>query len=231
MCGSAKLNIYGDRLLPTTGVHGGNISSQRVDTLDKSSLRFAEQLCDNRRSPLAIDIGGGNAAHSKRLARLGAEVILIDLTDQSANVTAFNREIGRNAILFFQGDIRAYKFTNLNKQVNLIYSQRMLSCIPYGDLKLLLRLLFDYTAEGARCFLSAGGLDTEVGTEYPHRHLPVNERWSTLSPEMAAKHQIYAPECLYREKELVDIVAESGFFVLQSWKSLFGTPKIIAERK
>jgi hypothetical protein len=48
---------------------------------------------------------------------------------------------------------------------------------------------------------------------------------------MAAKHQIHAPECLYREKELVDIVAESGFFVLQSWKSLFGTPKIIADKK
>src|SRR5690349_14000402 len=109
----STLNVYGDRLVPTTGIHGGNISSQRVDNLDKSSLRFAKRFYNTRKNLFAIDIGGGNGAHSKRLARLGADVILIDLTDQSANVMAFNQKIGRKAIYFHQDDIRAYDFAKL----------------------------------------------------------------------------------------------------------------------
>ena len=53
MCGSAKLNIYGDRLLPTTGVHGGNISmpshrrsisSFLISAIALAGLRFFGQV-------------------------------------------------------------------------------------------------------------------------------------------------------------------------------------------
>jgi hypothetical protein len=41
---------------------------------------------------------------------------------------------------------------------------------------------------------------------------------------------MYAPECLYREHELAELVAAPGFTVVKSWCSPFGTPKIIANR-
>lgn len=111
------------------------------------------------------------------------------------------------------------------------YSQRMMRCVRYGELRLLLDDLCAYSNPGARCFVSASRLDTEYGADYLHRDRPVAARWSTLSPRMAQKHQMYAPECLYREQELAELIASCGFAIVRSWRSAFDTPKVIAERQ
>ena len=83
-------NIYGDRFIPTTGFHGTNISQQRVDKLDMACLSFIEDRLSTGAPLHAIDLGGGAGAQSKRMARLGAHVILIDLSATPAEIEAFN---------------------------------------------------------------------------------------------------------------------------------------------
>jgi hypothetical protein len=84
---------------------------------------------------------------------------------------------------------------------------------------------------GALGFLSASGLDTEYGADHPRRDRPIAARWSTLSPRIAEKHQMYAPECLYRAEELADLTASCRFAIVRTSRSAFGTPKVIAERR
>jgi uncharacterized UPF0146 family protein len=224
------LNAYGDRLLPTTGRHGGDISSQRIDELDGACLDFVRELREKGIVPTAIDIGGGNGAQSRRMAELGAAVVLVDLTDQHDNISSFNQSIGHEAIRFYQDDIRTIDIASFSSFFHLIYSQRMMGCIRYDELGELFRALYRWAMIGARCFVSAGGLDTEVGQDYPHRNFPVADRWSPIAPKMASKHQIFAPQCLYRDKEFADLIFASGFSVVRRWTSPFGNPKVIAEK-
>jgi cyclopropane fatty-acyl-phospholipid synthase-like methyltransferase len=224
------LNIYGDTLLSTTGMHGGNISSQRIDELDEACLTFIEELRAKGIAPFAIDIGGGNGAHACRMAASGADVTFVDLTDQRAAIAAFNASSGRSAIRFHHADIRTIDLSAVSPPFHVIYSQRMMGCIRYGELRSLLEQLSRHAQPRARCFISASGLDTEYGADYPHRDRLVAERWWPISAAMAHKHQMYAPECLYRESELAELVAVSGFDVLRSWRSAFGTPKIVGEK-
>jgi hypothetical protein len=53
--------------------------------------------------PVAADVDGGNGAHIKikRIAELGAEVVLVDLTDQHDKVADFNAAVGRQAFRFY----------------------------------------------------------------------------------------------------------------------------------
>lgn len=226
-----SMNLYGDRLVPTTGFHGSNVSSQRIDELDTACLDFIRQRMEERGRLAAIDIGGGNGAQARRMAELGATVTFVDLTDQRQAIDAFNHALGRRAIDFHQVDIRSLDLAALAPPFDVIYSQRMMGCIRHADLRRLLKSLFEHATAGARCFVSASGLDTEYGATYPHRDLPVEERFAPIAQELAAKHQMYAPECLYREHELVELVAACGFTLITSWRSPFGTPKVIAERR
>jgi uncharacterized UPF0146 family protein len=227
---SEILNPLGDRLLSTTGRHGGNVSSQRVDELDLLSLEFAKKQVKAGGTSLVIDIGGGDAAQSKRFAELGADVLLVDLTDQSENIASFNRKMGKLAIRFYQADATKFEFEKDIRNVNVLYSQRMLGCIKYNEALELLQSLFEITVPTGRCFLSTGGLNTEVGLDYPHRDLPVSQRWAPPGRAMGEKHEMFAPQCLYLESEFVDLVRSIGFVVLKSWTSLFGNPKLVARK-
>ena len=71
-----NINLYGDKLLGTSGRHGADISSQRMDELDRTTIVFAAQMED--RECTAVDLGCGSGAHGLRLAALGLKSILID---------------------------------------------------------------------------------------------------------------------------------------------------------
>lgn len=68
-----KLNLYGDTLSKTTGIHGADISSQRIDDLDKENIKYVLEGCNFR----GLDVGCGYGFHSIRLSLLNAEMYLI----------------------------------------------------------------------------------------------------------------------------------------------------------
>lgn len=222
------LNLYGDTFIPTTGQHGGSIAEQRIDELDQACLDFVKSLTSEKKPCQAVDIGGGSGAQSKRMAMLESSVLLIDFTNQVQSIADFNRRLSRPAIRFLQRDVRDINDDEWPTPIHCVYSQRMLGCIPYLDTLQLLTLLKTRSSSDAQFFLSTAGLDTEYGADYPDRNKPVEMRFAHLSPNMAEKHGIYAPECLYRESDLRQVVEQAGLVPFRSWTSTFGNPKIIA---
>jgi hypothetical protein len=105
----------------------------------------------------------------------------------------------------------------------------MLGCIPYLDMLQLIQTLRARSTPKAPFFLSTGGLDTEYGQDYPDRNKPVEERFACFSSDMATKHAIFSPECLYRENELCELARKAGLHIVRSWTSPFGNPKVIAQ--
>ena len=225
------LNDYGDFLIPTTGVHGGDISSQRTDDLDRACLDFLQlRRSASAKPPVALDLGGGLGSQSKRMAQAGADVYMIDLSDQSANIADFNSSIGRMGIRFFQADVRTVDPSMLPR-LDIVYSQRMLSCIRHLDARRLLGWICDACTPEARCFISAAGLYSEIGRSSGSHAGPIEQRWLMPSQEMAAKHQIHAPECPYSEQELTGLLESCAFEIVRRWTSPFGNPKVICTKR
>jgi 2-polyprenyl-3-methyl-5-hydroxy-6-metoxy-1,4-benzoquinol methylase len=164
------------------------------------------------------------------MAKLGASVYMVDLTDQLANIENFNTQIGRKAITFRQLDVRELKFANVEQRFDVIYSQRMLSCIRYAEARELISKILEVSSTDAHYFVSAGGLNTEIGRQNPHRRMPVEQRWAIASAEVSAKHQVAAPECPYTVEELVQLLESCALAVVRSWTSEFGNPKVICKR-
>ena len=59
---SSPFNCYNDKLIPSTGQHGANISEQRIDELDHACLDFVRARKETGHSLQAIDMGGGSGA-------------------------------------------------------------------------------------------------------------------------------------------------------------------------
>ena len=222
-------NIYGDCLIPTTGSHGTNISQQRIDELDKSCLSFIKDSLSKGMSLRAIDLGGGIGAHSKRMARLGAQVILIDLSTSNSEIETFNMQEEKGKITLLNKDVRHIPDDDLPSNIDCFYSQRMINYIPYHDALNLLCRIKKKSSRKAKFFISSGGIETEYGQTYLEKDKPIEHRFAPLSQEMAKKHDIYAHVCLYREEELCNLLEKSGLTILNSWTSTFGNPKIIAQ--
>ena len=80
---------------------------------------------------------------------------------------------------------------------------------------------------GGRLFISASGIDSELGEDYSGRDLPLSSRMAPLSPPMAEKHDIRHPVCLYRMEEFLSFLIERGFSVSESFISPFGNLKVV----
>ena len=160
------------------------------------------------------------------MAELGASVFFVDLTDQNDAVNIFNSHLGRQAIKFVRQDVR--EIQEWPESIDCVYSQRMLGYLTYEDARQTLSLIKSRSTAGACFFLSAGGLNAEYGVEYSGRYEPIESRFGRLSDDMAAKHDIYAQQCLYTENELRKLTEMAGLKIQKSWTSTFGNPKIIA---
>jgi uncharacterized UPF0146 family protein len=225
-----KFNIYGDVYIPTTGAHGANISQQRMDALDIECLKYIDDL--NRLYPddpvRVVDLGGGSGQQSRRMADHGAEVLLIDLTDQKRFIETIKPLHAKGKIGFVQSDVRSIPESQWPNPIDCIYSQRALNYLTYSDcLELLIRLR-GRSRERTRLFFSMGGVNAEYGADYSARHTPIERRFGRLSPEMSAKHGIHAEICLYSQDELNALVRAAGFIPERTWLSAFGSPKLIA---
>jgi hypothetical protein len=83
---------------------------------------------------------------------------------------------------------------------------------------------------GARLFVSASGMDSELAAGYAHAGRPVRERFAALAEAMQAKHRVREPVCLYTKDELEDLVLGQGFTAIRTWLSPFGNVKGVFER-
>jgi len=223
------LNLYGDAKTPTASGHGVDISSQRTDDLDDAALAEVRRLFEtNAVRPLVFDLGCGFGAHSARLAVAGAAVVAFDLDDNREQVAQRAAEVGlAGQVNFVQMDIRK-GLAPLQLRPDVIYSQRTLHYLTFDEAKTVLTLLAGKNTEPMSFFLSASGLNSELGQRYPGRDVPVEQRHAELSSEMQEKHAIYGPVCLYTVDDMAQLINESGLTSIRIYASPFGNIKAIA---
>ncbi|OZA25670.1 MAG: hypothetical protein B7X91_11435 [Hydrogenophilales bacterium 17-64-11] len=210
------LNIYGDGKVLTKGGLGVDVASQREDDLDRTAIEFIRA----RNSPSVLEIGCGLGGQSLRMAEAGAVVTALDMHDYSESMPSHDR------ITFVQGDLSSFEPAPAVRY-DAIFSQRTIHYLPFDKaVAALKRLVENHLSPGGTLFLSASGLQSELGRLYPHDTLRVGSRFTSLSPDMAEKHGIHAPVCLYTCKDMAELISACGL-TPGVWASPFGNIKAI----
>ena len=222
-----ELNIYGDSLVATTGTHGADIASQRLDDLDYRAL--SDILEHGGRPCTAVDIGCGSGWQGARFAMLGADVHLFDLLDEPLLVRTLREEF-RLPLRYTGGDVTVVEAADLPTRIDLGFSQRFVHYLRFDAATVLLQRFGSKMPPASKFFISASGIQSELGEEYPGRTLPLAARFAQISQLMQARHGIIEPVCLYDEAELIALMATAGFSVVDIWSSPFGNIKGVFSR-
>lgn len=224
------LNVHGDSLRATTGAHGSDIASQRIDDLDRRALRHLLRMIGrDGAAPVCIDLGCGLGWQGVRFALLGARAHLFDQLPQSALVGAV-RASGA-ALSYTRCDLNALQGGDLPPRVCIAFSQRSVHYLHPRAARGLIRVIAARMARGGLFFLSASGMSSELGMGYPGAAVPWEARFAQLDPLMQVKHGITAPVCLYSEGDLAQLMACSGFEIIATWSSAFGNIKGVFRRR
>jgi SAM-dependent methyltransferase len=221
------LNLYGDRLVETTGQHGADIASQRLDGLDAQALRHALdlKLQSDGQTGAVLDIGCGSGMQALRFASLGLPTVMVDQLPLDKTVLRSEGLAALLPISYLMKDACALTAADLPGEIALCYSQRFIHYLRFGEALALLRLVRTRMAKGAKLFLSASGLQSELGAGYAGALQPMAERFSPLAGPMAQQHGIHAPVCLYAPDELQALGEQAGFAVERIHASTFGNVK------
>lgn len=220
---SLPLNRYGDELRPTSGQHGSDIASQRLDTLDAACLETALRFRD--RAPIVADLGCGRGAFSVATGAIGAFVWMYDMLDLNDTVEKANALFGERRLTFVRRDLAKVTIDDIPPALDILYSQRTLHYFTFSEATRIVDLFSRRMEPGARAFLSCSGLASELSTGYPHAALPVEQRYSLLASQMADHHQIHEPVCLYTAADLGRLAEAAGLKVLEITHSDFGNVK------
>jgi hypothetical protein len=218
-----SLNLYGDSLVKTTGKHGADISSQRMDDLDVETLRYALQVKEKKGA--VLDLGCGIGIQGLRLASLGFKTLLVDWMPVDMTVL---RVAGLDDLLplsYLMKDARALESADLPAEIAICYSQRFIHYLKFDEAVALLQLIRERMLSGAKLFLSASGLLSELGEDYSGKSHKISRRFSTLSASMAEKHNIHEPVCLYAPDELATLCQRASFSCDRVYSSAFGNVK------
>jgi SAM-dependent methyltransferase len=220
------LNGYGDKRKPTIGNHGVDIAAQRADDLDGMALEHLRSIKDQAR---ALDVASASGGQAVRMALAGADVLALDIDDYSeAFYSAANSASVGGQCRFVQQDITDYDVAGNLGRFDVIVCQRMIHYVPYGVAIEVVQTLKQALKPGGRLFLSASGLHSELGTDYPGARQPIYRRYELLSDAMVEKHAMLGLVCLYSQDELAAMLRVAGMDVEQVFTSAFGNVKAVA---
>jgi hypothetical protein len=217
------LNIYGDGLVTTTGKHGADISSQRMDDLDVEAILYALKVKGTKGA--ALDLGCGIGFQGLRFASLGLQAVLVDRMPVEMTVLSASGLEDLLCISYLSKDARELTRAELPAEVSICYSQRFIHYLRFDEAVLLLRLVRGLMLPDAKMFLSASGLLSELGDGYPGKSQRLSERFCPLAAPMAEKHNIHEPVCLYTPDDLVALCLSASFSCDRIYSSAFGNVK------
>ena len=216
--------MYGDDLSRLAGTgHGADIGSQRMDDLDQLAVKYLAGLPQDMR--VACDMGCGKGGLVSHLCDTGAVVTGVDVNPMP-DTPVFTH--GRAT--YIQADLRDTDFSFL-EGVNVVTCQRTIHYFPAAMAVYLLSEVRRRMLDTGVLFISASGLNSELGNGYPHAMHPRYHRFAKLSPAMRQKHGIAAPVCLYTEPDLGEVLTAAGFMVETRFTSPFGNIKMVAKAR
>jgi SAM-dependent methyltransferase len=218
----APLNEYGDRLIATTGVHGGDIALQRMDELDRRAL--SDVLAERASACTTADLGCGFGMQGLRFALLGARSHLFDLLPEPSIFGAI-REQTNIRLSYVSGDLRQLAATGIPDDLDVVFSQRFIHYLEFEQASRLIATVASKARQGARFYISASGLESELGSGYSAHRSDLSERFDFLSADLQAKHGMRERVCLYTEVDLKTLMSNSGLSAVEVWSSSFGNVK------
>jgi cyclopropane fatty-acyl-phospholipid synthase-like methyltransferase len=221
------LNDQGDIFISTAEGFGGDISSQRIDELDKACLQ--EVLNRAGQEVVVVDLGAGRGSQSMRLAALGAKVTAIDIYDIGEYAQQVSSLLPQGEFHFIHKDINEVSDEDIPSKISIIYSQRTLHYLRFAEAQRVLSFLRSRMTEGGKLFFSIASVKSELQQGYEEERKTVTERFGYLSPRNQRKHQITKPLCLYSHEEVQTLIRVSGFETLSVKASDFGTFKACAQ--
>lgn len=221
------LNTYGDSMVLLSKGFGVDVASQRADDLDNLATDFIKSRTSCDIPTLAMDICCGAGGQSIRMAQEGAKVLAIDVI---SGLSLFEKSeslgLGER-IEFHQADARALD-AFMHKKSDVIVCQRAIHHFKYSEALAIVSKMRSLLSPGGRVYISASGLFSEFGQGYAGSYLPLQDRYSTLSPEMQNKHGILGSVCLYSKTDMASLLREAGLTYLEMFTSAFGNIKAVA---
>src|SRR5215203_2154560 len=158
-------NLYGDKTVDTTGSHGADIASQRMDELDLEALRFA--ICSSEAlEKVAIDLGCGLGFQGIRLAILEWRSFLYDMLDIHDRIALVREVVGVQDLVFRKLDLRHASDDDFPSTIGLVFSQRFIHYLRFEEASQLLAIVASKLHPLGRLFLSASGMESELGLSY-----------------------------------------------------------------
>lgn len=229
---SSPLNHYGDEFISAGRTHGADIALQRADDLDLAACDYVRQRQAMGYHPVILDMGAGRGAQAARMLAAGAErAVAVDLDDFSADFYSLCGPQASKA-QFIASDFLApglgHRLSSISPDgFDAIICQRAIHYLQYSAALDTLRLLHSLCHKDSRLYLSASGLLSELGNGYAASQAPLAQRHAPLADEMAQKHGILSPVCLYTQEDLRDLAETAGFHVERLFSSTFGNIKAI----
>lgn len=233
------INNYGDKLIQAGKGHGADIAMQRPDDLDLLSVSECENLLVRGLTPVILDLGSGRGAQCMRLMNAGAKIgIACDIEDFTADFESipfkpnnkFEQKTKFLIASFCNENLKSelMEITNYAK-FDIIVFQRAIHYLTYKDAMDCLKRILGLLSPTGKLYLSASGLGSELGDDYPGSNYSIENRFDYISLPMQAKHGIHAPICLYKTDELTKLCQDSGFKILNAYESSFGNIKMVAQ--
>jgi 2-polyprenyl-3-methyl-5-hydroxy-6-metoxy-1,4-benzoquinol methylase len=212
------------------GAHGADIASQWIDELDLEAIRFVASPSIPKR--VALDLGCGLGMQGIRFATLGCSALLYDIVDIGERIEQVKHLLALDSKLEFRClDLRGASAQDFPAQIGVAYSQRFIHHLRFEEASALLAMLAPRLCAGARLFISASGLGSELAVGYAHAARPIEERFAPLAAPMQSKHAIQGPVCLYATADLERLVHAHGLHAIRVWSSPFGNAKGVFERR
>lgn len=221
------LNQYGDKAIFLANGRGADIGLQREDDLDKLALERIAGLGICR----AIDVACGSGGQAIRMAKQGAKVHAFDICDMKEaieNEISLSNSSRALDIKFTQCDMRSMSHLTLGLKVDVIVCQRAIHYLEYDEAVAVVASFSNLMQDWGRLYLSASGINSELGINYVAAKENLDHRYAALSPFMKQKHGIHGPVCLYSINDMKRLIKDAGMYVERIFTSEFGNIKVVA---
>lgn len=233
----------------TTGIFGRNVAGHQQGFMHSLCLKYAIEFrhpyltdpeSDYKPPPNyqaerpgkhgAVLLGAGDDRLGITLGLAGFRTRLYDITESHRITKAIERTFRGGHVAFVQGDLRKLKEIDL-PDIQIAFSERFLHYLKFSEAKTLLKLVGDKMPLGARFFIHASGLESELGNNYPDRDKPVEHRYAFLAAANREKHNIHAPVCLYGEEDLINLMGTAGLYPRERLPSRAGVRGVFEKRQ
>ena len=207
--------------------------SLAADELEYLVTREIALSLRHKNLPRVLDLycGCGDACFAAQMAEQGAEVIAADAASYQEEVLAKKPAAATGGSLAFIPIVHDKKFLAEGEMFDLVFCHHGICHLPYPEARALLRrIIRQHLKIGGKLYISAYGLNSDLGEGYADLEQPIEKRFCPLAPAIAKSYNLKGPACLYSERNLVNLLFEAGGSVLRSFTTTHGTVKAVAVR-